>query len=103
MRKIVYTICLILKDIIALSIACFLLTFVICVCAENGWVFTKNAVDIPRYMFWSLYGSIHTIVPFILFYKGCLGRYNVRIQTFKIEVPTEKAVTIEVTDDNKHQ
>jgi hypothetical protein len=103
MKRIIHTILLILKDLIVLSIACFFLTFTICVCVENGWAFTKHAVNIPHYMFWGLYSSIHTIVPFILFYKGCLGRYNVKIQTFKIEAPAGKAVAVEVTDDTEHQ
>ena len=100
-RKIICMIKLIIKDSIKLLGDCLIATILVSVCMENGWILSKYTTEVSNDMFWKLFSAIFVLVPIVMFYRGIMGKYKVKIEMYKVDVLTGDAKQIPEEDSNE--
>ena len=75
-KKIIYAIFYIVIDAVKLHINCLIVTILVAVCLENGWVFYDHTNNVTNEQFLNFYRCICVIVPVIMGYWGFTGKYN---------------------------
>lgn len=68
---------LIINDVVIMLIRCLIATILCSICMQNGWVFSTKTIDVSYDVFWMIYSYIIVIIPFVLFYKGFAGKYDI--------------------------
>lgn len=75
-RKVTYTIMVIIKDIAKMTICCLALSILFCIAVEQGWILPEIRTDISYQMFWNLFRFTYIAVPITVVLKAFTGRYN---------------------------
>ena len=78
----------IVYDAIRLSLQCLVITILVGICMERGWLFMKDTtITITNEMFWQLYSSVFVATtPLIMACRGVRGRYSDMSNTREVRV-----------------